>query len=155
MLVKKDLLNKNTLLSLAFADVGFLGGLISTAYRKRNIASSIDNLCREDDTEAMSYAPNTMGNLCHYHWMLEWTVSFCVVLTLVSLANFFWSVFGVVVGIPADFEKMTESREDMRQSQMFGRGMSRDIPPLSVPAQSAGPRSQSPFDDSDIHVDVR
>merc|ERR1719240_242087 len=80
--------------------------------RKRNIANSIDSLCKSDDTEAMDYAPTTMGNLCHYHWMLEWMVSFCVVLILVSILNLCWSVFGIVVGIPDDFQQFKEGREE-------------------------------------------
>jgi hypothetical protein len=99
----------------------------------------------------MDYAPTTMGNLCHYHWMLEWIVSFCIALVLVSLFNLFWSVFGVVVGIPADFQQF----EDGKEERTFDNAASDprgNIAPLDLP------QGGSPFADaatSDIHVDVK
>ena len=46
-----------------------------------------------DNDEARDYAPITMGNLCHYHWLLEYIIIFSIALILVSALNLCWSVF--------------------------------------------------------------
>ena len=56
----------------------------------------------------MEYAPITIGNLCHYKSLLNWIVSFCVLLIGISLLDGCWTLFGAAVGIPVDFEKMDE-----------------------------------------------
>jgi hypothetical protein len=154
VVVKYEKVNKNTLIAQAVTDVGFLGALIWTAIRKRNIAGSIADLCKDDDKDAMEYAPTTMGNLCLYHWMLEWVVSFFVVLILISIANFFWSCFGVAVGLPADFQEFTEKEDP----PTFGASAS-DARANIAPMELGAPQGGSPFADdaaaSDIHVEVK
>jgi hypothetical protein len=149
LLVRQELLHKHSLMALAFGDVGFLGGLISTAMRKRNIANSISSLCRDGDQEAMDYAPTTMGNLCTYHWMLEWTVTFCIVLILVSLANLGWSLFGVVVGIPSDFAAFSDSKEEPTR---FGASAA---PADATTAPADGGNPFDPSGTNDIQVEMR
>jgi hypothetical protein len=120
LVVAKNLLNHQSLAVLAFADLGLVGGLVSTVLKKRRIANSISDVCKGDNSDdAMDYAPITMGNLCHYHWLLTWIVSFCVLLIVVSFLNLCWTLFGAVVGIPADFEKMDEG-DGTEPPQTFG-----------------------------------
>ena len=91
----------------------------------------------------MEYAPITMGNLCHYKSLLNWIVSFCVLLVGISLLDGCWTLFGAVVGIPADFEQMDE-RETGELPQTFGSTMAhgdRELAqrsPAAAPSQATG-----------------
>jgi hypothetical protein len=148
--VQRNCLSTQALMVLAFSDFGFLGGLVSTVLRKRRYAFQIGEVCKVDNDEARDYAPITMGNLCHYHWLLEYIIIFSIALILVSALNLCWSVFGVVVGVPAeDFDKMLEERDTGATVRTtFGRN-TQEIPPLDVPPSTTAAASD------DIDLDIR
>jgi hypothetical protein len=154
LVVAKNLLNHQSLAVLAFADLGLVGGLVSTVIKKRRIANSISDVCKgEDSDDAMEYAPVTMGNLCHYHWLLTWIVSFCVLLIVVSFLNLCWSLFGAVVGIPVDFEKMDEG--DAREPpQTFGSSTEMAARDLELRAPAAASSEAAPGGASSRDIDV-
>jgi hypothetical protein len=135
VIVAKELLNQQTLAILACADLGLVGGLISTVMKKRRIADSLSDVCKgEGSDDALDSAPTTMDNLCHYHWLLTWIVSLFVLLIVISTLNLCWTLFGAVVGIPPpEFEVMDEGddaggADETEPPRTFGSNDDFDLP---------------------------
>ena len=150
LVVAKNLLNQESLAVLAFADFYFFFGVVHTVIKKRRIANSIGDVCDSAPIiDPMDYAPVTMGNLCHYDWLLKLILIFCVLLIGIAVLNVCWTLFGAAVGIPADFEKMDEG--DARElPHTLGSATEHGDRELAQRSPAAAPSGAT----SDIRVEI-